>query len=299
MSNTPEWITYPQSLGKEVAQGQHYMLIDSYESKSAVDKHGTRLSSIALYIPPNSLQTTYAQNYEQMKGGATLGVGAGVARELFGGTNNTGVSMGQFVKEGLQGILSKPQAAADFQAATQGLARNNHVAMVYRGPSEFRTHTFNFSFWPKNNTEANIVKQIINEFKIGSTPRMAGLMEDSKVSKLMAPYFKSPRQWEIKFCKGAGSSASAPGENTYLFTIQRSVITTMTVNHDPDSVVSFHDDGAPAHSTLAITFQEIEYVASNATGEQHKMALAAKQGLGQITADTASKPPTGTRKPGT
>ena len=36
----------------------------------------------------------------------------------------------------------------------------------------------------------------------------------------------------------------------------------MTINHDPDSVVGFHNDGSPVHSTLAITFQELEYVIS-------------------------------------
>jgi len=263
----PKWISYPQSLGKEVAQGQHYMLIDSYESKTAVDKegNGTRKSSIALYIPPGALTTTYGQNYEQMKGGATLAAGAGAFGEAFGGTNTTGVNLGDFVKESLSGVVNKAQPIADFQAATRGMAKNNHVAMLYRGPSEFRTHTFTFSFWPKDDTEADIVKNIIQEFKIGSTPTMAGLSGSTMVTKLMAPYFKSPRHWEIKFCKGAGSSSSSPGTNSYLFTIGRSVITTMTVNHDPDSVVSFHADGVPAHSTLAVTFQEITYVASNDT----------------------------------
>ena len=63
MANIPDLISYPESLGKDVAQGQHYMLIDSYETKSAVDKEGTgtRKSSIALYIPPGALRTTIGQ----------------------------------------------------------------------------------------------------------------------------------------------------------------------------------------------------------------------------------------------
>ena len=56
-NNVPKLFSYPPTLGKEVKQGQHYMLIDSYESSSAVDREGsgTRMSSIALYIPPGSL----------------------------------------------------------------------------------------------------------------------------------------------------------------------------------------------------------------------------------------------------
>ena len=90
----------------------------------------------------------------------------------------------------------------------------------------------------------------------------------------MAPFFHSPRQWEIKFCKGVmtkarsntgpngtkGIEEAGAGENPYLFQIQRSVITTMTINHDPDGVVGFHSDGHPVHTRLAVTFQELEYV---------------------------------------
>ena len=49
----------------------------------------------------------------------------------------------------------------------------------------------------------------------------------------------------------------------YLLKINRSVITTMTVNHDPQSIVGFHPDGSPVQTQLSITFKELEYVTSN------------------------------------
>ena len=51
-------------------------------------------------------------------------------------------------------------------------------------------------------------------------------------------------------------------DNPYLFQIGTSVITTMTINHDPQSVVGFHKDGSPVQTRLALTFQEIEYITS-------------------------------------
>ena len=299
-NNTPQWLSYPATLGKEVAQGQHYMLIDSYKSMNAADFEatGTRLSSIALYIPPGALTTTISQSYEGLKGGRTLIAGAQLGAEEGRGQN---VELGSFVKQGLQGLLSKPQAAADFMSATQGLARNNHMALIYRGPGEFRQHTFNFSFWPKNESESKAVRDIITDFKKGSTPQLAGLTESATdITKLRAPYFAAPRHWEIKFCKGVGSSGRTPGENTYLFQIGRSVITTMTINHDPDSVVGFHNDGSPVHSTLAITFQEIEYVINEAAVdskynlqalEAEKAALSQK--AGESSGGTPQPPPFG------
>ena len=295
-TNPPKWLSYPATLGKDVAQGQHYMLIDSYKALNAADFEatGTRLSSIALYIPPGALTTTISQSYEGLKGGRTLIAGAQLGAEEGRGQN---VELGSFVKQGLQGLLSKPQAAADFMSATQGLARNNHMALIYRGPGEFRQHTFNFSFWPKSEAESKAVRDIITDFKKGSTPKLAGLTEGATdITKLRAPYFAAPRHWEIKFCKGIGSAGRTPGENTYLFQIGRSVITTMTINHDPDSVVGFHNDGSPVHSTLAITFQEIEYVINEekVDSEYNKQALKAeKAALSQKTGESSGGTPQG------
>ena len=214
---------------------------------------------------------------------------------MIGGAQLTGgegqnVGLGSFVKQGLQGLLSKPQAAADFMSATQGLARNNHMALIYRGPNEFRSHTFNFSFWPKDKDETRIVQEIITDFKKGSTPRLAGLTKDATdITKLRAPYFAAPRHWEIKFCMGGRGTARTEGENPYLFKIGRSVITSMTINHDPDNVIGFHPDGSPVHSTLAITFQEIEYVISEDKVDVgfNKMIADAKEQ--EMNLDTASE----------
>ena len=270
MANIPTLISYPATLGKDVAQGQHYMLIDSYESSSAVDREGqgTRKSSIALYIPPGALTTTIGQTYEQLKGGARLAAMG----------DSAGAGASDVLIDAMTSIVTKPKIVDDFRAAGKGLARNAHMALVYRGPAEFRTHTFQFEFWPKTVDETETVKTIINDFQQGSTPRMGVTMGD--VNKLTFPYFHAPRQWEIKFCKGkdieaerqfrAQAQASPTsslnpnaGTNPYLFQIQRSVITTMTVNHDPDGVVGFHNDGSPVHSRLQLTFQEIQYVTSS------------------------------------
>ena len=260
MANIPKLLSYPASLGKDVAQGQHYMLIDSYESSSAVDREGqgTRISSIALYIPPGALTTTIGQNYEALKGGARLAA--------MGASEGAGAS--DVLIDAMTSVVTKPRIIDDFRAAGHGLARNAHMALVYRGPSAFRSHAFQFEFWPKSEDETKIVQTILNDFQQGSTPRMGASIGD--VNKLTAPYFHAPRQWEIKFCKGktieadrqAQAATGAGGTNPYLFQIQRSVIESITVNHDPDGVVGFHADGAPVHTRLGITFKEIQYVTS-------------------------------------
>ena len=300
----PNLLSYPASLGKDVAQGQHYLLIDSYESSSAVDREGQgkRMSSIALYIPPSSMSTTIAQNYEQLKGGARLAA--------MGSSEGAGAS--DVLIDSLTSAITKPQIVDNFRAAGFGLARNAHMALTYRGPSAFRQHPFTFDFWPKSKEEAKTVDDIIKDFRLGSTPRMGATM--GAVNKLTAPYFHAPRQWQIKFCKGGMSRArnaaattgieiegdreswnNATGENPYIFQIQRSVIDSITINHDPDGVVGFHEDGSPVHTKLTVSFQEIQYV----TNEVDNISDAHKNNVAAMNLqEKRDAPVTGTTRPG-
>ena len=84
-------------------------------------------------------------------------------------------------------------------------------------------------------------------------PRMGGGVEKITGRTLSQPLFMAPRHWTIDFYSGDGIV------NTYLHTIKRSVIKSMSVNHDPNSTVSLHKgDGSPVQTTLGLTFQEIE-----------------------------------------
>ena len=262
---------YPDSIGNDVKQGQHYMLFSSYESTSAIAASTILKSSIAIYIPPNSLSTTIQQNYQELEGGATrAALGGGTKDGVLESVKNVFTeSAGANITAILQGQTSKIKQLADFRAAGSGLAQNNHVALTYRGPQGFRDHSFVFQFFPKSGDEALKVRNIIEDFQNGATPRRAGGLE--KTNRLLTPYFASPRQWVIKFILGKSSGGGHPtggesaGENPYLPKIKRSVITSFAVNHDPESVVSFHADGSPVHTTLTMTFKEIEHVISGDT----------------------------------
>ena len=272
MAKSPtKFLSYPKGLGKEVAQGQHYVLFNSYESKNAVQKKGLMKSSIALYIPTGALTITTGQTYQDVPGGATM------AATATGITNTDITNFSGFLEKSKRimqggadvatGMLSKPEAVQNFMSSAFGLAKNNHVALAYKGPAGFRQHAFTFQFFPKSKTEADEVNEIIKDFHNGSTPRTVGVGGGEQVTRITAPYFSSPRQYEIKFMKGGKREGGTDGyvgagRNNYLYELKRSVITSMTINHDPDSVVSFHDDGAPVHSSMTLQFQEIEYVTS-------------------------------------
>jgi len=265
----PNLLQYPRGIGTNLAStAQPYMLITSYESKNAIESTGQSgfsnnntnpnynpgiaKSSIALYIPPNALQTAFASTYSQdmpnaaTKAAAASALGKGDLIDIIGaGLKGAGISFGEKAAE-------MADKGTGMLAAT-GVAINNHLALTYKGPTEFRQHEFAFNFFPKNAPDAVEIKKIIHDFEMGMLPRMGtGLGTKISGRALSAPYFRSPRHWTIDFFKGSGD------RNDFLFRIRKSVITAMRVNHDPNSTVSLHEDGSPVQTTLNLTFKEIE-----------------------------------------
>ena len=259
---------YPDTLGQKVAAGQHYMILTSYESINSMNKRPNAKSSIALYIPAGGLTTTISQTYEEIEGGALFAQSGAAAvaefdKAMADENSGGGVAKAALTTAGGMGIaravsgLKKnvlQRVGGGFIQAGLGLAVNNHLSVGYKGPTGFRDHSFAFKFFPKNKTESRNVKNIIEDFKNGSTPRMVGKTSLGGVSA--SAFFKAPRHYIIKFMSGGT-------KNEFLHEIKPSVITSMQTNYDPISFVSFHEDGAPVQIDLNLTFKELELVTSD------------------------------------
>ena len=252
-------------IGIKGFQSQPYMILTSYESKNAIASTGAPMSSIALYIPPNSLKQTTDANWAGVEGGALKAGAMGAIGSITGldklmtggegGVTDWGETIGNIFTSAGMGAFQAGAKAFDkgtgMLSAGAGIAVNNHMAMAYKGPDKFRTHEFAFNFFPKNKEDAKEIKEIIYDFQNGMLPRMQGARLKAN-RKLSQPFFNSPRHWNIEFFKGDGDP------NPFLFEIKKSVITSMTVNHDPNSTVSLHADGSPVQTAFSLTFQEIE-----------------------------------------
>ena len=80
-------LQFPLGIGTSVKSGQPYMLLTSYESKNAIESTTNSAggaiikSSIALYIPPNSLTTAFQATLSETEGAATkAAAGAAIGR---------------------------------------------------------------------------------------------------------------------------------------------------------------------------------------------------------------------------
>jgi len=248
--------SFPRGIGTNDAHlHQPYMILTSYESKNAIESNGAiPMSSIVLYIPPNALKTGFDSTYDNAEGGATKAAfGSAIGRTGDAGIGATLLAAAKGgIQTGVEGLARQAEKGSGMLSA-QGIAINNHMALTYKGPSKFRTHDFSFSFFPKNEPEAQNVRRILEDFENGMLPRMGNGFEKIKGRKLSQPLFFAPRHWTIEFFTKNGTP------NEYLFEIGKSVITTMSVNHDPSSTVSLHEGtGSPVQTVLGLTFQEIE-----------------------------------------
>ena len=261
-------LQFPRGIGTDTKSGQPYMLLTSYESKNAIESvgqgghasganPGIAKSSIALYIPPNALKTAWAATYEDTPGAAKA-AGLGGAFDRMGETGVAEILTTALKSAGLF-VAGKAAESIDKgtgMLAAQGLAVNNHMALIYKGPTQFRTHEFAFNFFPKNVGDPNAIKEILKDFENGMLPRMGGGMTKVTGRTLSQPLFMSPRHWTIDFFMTEGGERGKG--NDFLFQIKKSVITAMSVNHDPNSTISLHEDGSPVQTTLSLTFKEIE-----------------------------------------
>ena len=101
---------------------------------------------------------------------------------------------------------------------------------------------------PKNKQEADLLKKIVKTIKRRMLPGTAGSNEAST-----GPLFSFPDVVDISF----GPDSIEP------YLIQRSVLTSMTVNYAPNGTPSFFRDSSPTDIEIGLNFKEIRVVTRN------------------------------------
>ena len=146
--------------------------------------------------------------------------------------------------------------------AAMGIGLNPHIAMVYQGPGSFRTHDMVFDFWPRDYTEARMVKMIVQDFKARMLPKMHDFIGISSV------FFNFPHEFFIDFYIGTKDGPKRFDQ----MGIRRSVLTSMDINFDSTAQgPAFYtspdyadQEPLPVHTRLSLMFQETEFILNNA-----------------------------------
>ena len=122
--------------------------------------------------------------------------------------------------------------------AKEGYAINDYASLAFSGTT-FRTFDFTFNLMPKNESEAETLRNVVKSLKRNSLPEYA----DWKISY---PHF-----WniDVKF-----------PNNKDIIKIKNCVMMTLTVSHFPDNTITIYKDGSPIRAEISTTFRELERI---------------------------------------
>lgn len=171
-----------------------------------------------------------AVNVLNQEGAALIGglIGNRLGGALGGIAAGAGTAAGQGAIQGAQAGL--------------GIARNPHMAVMFSGP-DFRSHSFQYKFVPKNKAEQNELANIISAFKQAMLPEFVKSKQ----------FFRYPRNIDVLIPLGDPS-----GRNPYFFSIASSVLEDFTVDYQPDGPYFHEVDGrlAPVAVAFNMTLRE-------------------------------------------
>ena len=223
---------------------------------------------ISLYMP-DTLESSYTANYSEISLAAELstiqsirqiaqvastfgsGVKSGGAAGGFGAASSDPNVIAGAIGFGL-GVLDKVGIStggnlAEVLLQGQGYASNPQLQMLYQG-TNFRQFSLAFTFTPKSQAEAQIVNNIIYQFKYYAAPALAQGKTSSSETMFLIP----PAIFNVKFFfKGI--------DNKYLPKYADCVLKNIDVNYAPNGFAA-HIDGAPVQTQLTLQFEEIEIV---------------------------------------
>ena len=135
--------------------------------------------------------------------------------------------------------LSKgPNAGAN--SALLGLAANPKKEQVFKGV-DFRTFSFDYQFFPRNEPEAKNVMKIIQEFKYHMHP------EFKDTNNFVYIY---PSEFDIYYYQGTQ-------ENLNLHRHTSCVLTEMNVNYTPNGTFNTFENGMPTQINVTLSFREL------------------------------------------
>lgn len=244
---------------------------ESVLSSRLYDK--TSGKTIVLYMPED-ISTGYKANWTG-KAFSNIGrdmlsmAGSGNAGQLYSGiANNTETIVDQFIPNAgakvIQEVIGKLTGesieANDIFASTRGVILNPNVELLFSG-IDLRNFSLNFKMVPRNGDEAQMIKNIIKEFKKAMLPKFAK-GDELPVSTLLASpqsisnnFIRVPDVCKVTFMRGGNV-------NTDVTQYKICAITQVDVNYTPDGTYATYDDGSMVAIQLSLSFQETKLIFS-------------------------------------
>lgn len=171
-----------------------------------------------------------------------------------------------------QGLGVSANVGAALEATSKKVA-NPYREQLFKN-MEFRKHSFNYQFAPKNKQELESVMEIIQLFKYHMHP-------EKSPSKLFLIY---PSEFNIEYRYNSIGEADAfaladagygtSSRNTYLSKVGTCVLENMRVTYGSGDFVTIKGtQGAPSIINLELTFAEVETLTNDRIGQNYRNSL--------------------------
>jgi hypothetical protein len=197
-------------------------------------------TAIALHIP-NQLQIRYGMQWSEEDTGSLAMAGAAtqeIAKALQSKGKNSDVTGTGAAIISSMALSKAPNGAAS--GALMGLAANPKKEQLFKGV-DYRTFQFEYQFFPRNETEAKNVLNIIQEFKYHMHPEF----KDS--NNFVYIY---PSEFDVFYYQGGM-------ENKNLHRHTSCVLTEMNINYTPNGAFTTFANGMPTQINVTLAFREL------------------------------------------
>lgn len=122
---------------------------------------------------------------------------------------------------------------------------------------DFRNFSFSWEFYPRNQAEADTVRDIIETFRYHSHPARDADTESKEENKVEV-ILRVPAEFEIRFLStNPNPNQGGFVENEYIPKIARCALNSVSVDYTPNSIWSSFENNAPTAVTMTLQFSEM------------------------------------------
>ena len=225
------------------------------------------LGPVILYMPED-ISTGYKANwsgkaFSNIAADALATAGGNDINEVLQnafGTANTMINnagpnaMNSLIRKTISKITGESISQNDLFSATRGVILNPNVELLFQG-TDLRNLQLNYKLVPRNITEAQKIKNIIDVFKRSMLPSFAK-NGDIKLSEGIAAsnnFIRVPDVCKITFMRGGNRNPDVPQ-------YKMCAITNVEINYTPDGTYATYGDGTMVAYGLSLSFQETKLV---------------------------------------
>ena len=241
-----EYLAERQKAGLKVNQNQQY----NGERISDFTRRATLTDVIALYLPSQTLQETFQNDYSELSMTDTLGMlGMGLEAgssllETFNGTEGAGKDLRPYIVRAIgDAIGGKASQASEALIQAGGYATNPQLEILYKG-SKFRTFDFRFEMMPRSRKEADEILEIVRKLKYHAAP---------EYRQGQGRFWVPPSFFDININFGMVENERIPMK------LSTCVLTgiDLDMSSGADQMISF-SDGGPVQIQMQLRFTELE-----------------------------------------